>query len=62
MRNFYGDLLYECNSVKFERIALTPPDSVMVVSHVRATCVTQPFMGPASARPNDALLQPGLLV
>jgi hypothetical protein len=40
MRNFYGDLVCECNSVEFERIALTSPDSVMVVSHVMATCVS----------------------
>ena len=40
MRNFFGDLLCECDSVEFERIALTTPDSVMVVSHVPVTCVT----------------------
>lgn len=40
MRNFYGDLLCDCDSVEFVRIALTTPDSVMVVSHVMATCVS----------------------
>mgnify|MGYP000158457948 CR=1 FL=1 len=40
MRNFFGDLLCECDSVEFERIALTTPDSVMVVSHVLVTCVS----------------------
>lgn len=40
MRNFYGDLLCECESVEFERIALTTPDSAMVVTHVLATCVS----------------------
>ena len=40
MRNFFGDLLCECDSVEFERIALTTPDSAMVVSHVMVTCVS----------------------
>lgn len=40
MRNFFGDLLCACNSVEFERIAFTTPDSVMMVSHVMATCVS----------------------
>ena len=40
MRNFYGDLLCECASVEFDRIALTTPDAVMAVSHVLATCVS----------------------
>ena len=40
MRNLYGDLLCACESVEFERIALTTPDAVMVVSHVLATCVS----------------------
>ena len=39
MRNFYFDLLCECSSVDFERIAFTTPDSAMVVTHVMATCV-----------------------
>jgi|GEM_PF-2612392 len=40
MRNFYGDLVCECASLEFERIALTTPDSAMVVTYVMATCVS----------------------
>ena len=40
MRNFFGDLLCECDSVEFERIALTTPDGVMAVSHVLVTCIS----------------------
>lgn len=39
MRNFFGDLFCECDSVELKRIALTTPDSVMAVSHVLVTCV-----------------------
>ena len=40
MRSFYGDLLCECDSIEFERIALTTSNSLMVVSHVLVICVS----------------------
>ena len=40
MRDFFGDLVCDCDGVVFERIALTIPDTVMVVTHVLATCVS----------------------
>lgn len=39
MRDFFGDLVCECSSLEFERIALTTPDSVMQVTYVRVTCI-----------------------
>lgn len=61
MGNFFGDLLCECDSVEFERIAFTTPDSVMVVSHVMVTCVScsVPFF--SDTDPNVEDLEPLVL-
>jgi len=61
MRNFFGDLLCECDSVEFERIALTTPDSVMVVSHVMVTCVSCSLTFWTDADPHVEDLEPRLL-
>ena len=58
MRNFFGDLLCECDSVEFERIALTTPDSVMVVSHVLVTCVSCSVVFSSATDPHVKDLEP----
>ena len=58
MRNFFGDLLCECESVKFERIALTTPDSVMAVSHVLVTCLSCSVTAMSETDPHVDDLEP----
>ena len=58
MRNFFGDLLCECDSVEFERIALTTADAVMVVSHVLVTCVSCSLVFSADTDPHVEDLEP----
>ena len=58
MRDFFEDLLCECGSVEFGRIALTTPDSVMVVSHVMATCVSCSLIFWAETDPHVTDLKP----
>ena len=58
MRNFFGELLCECESVEFKRIALTTPDSVMVVSHVMATCISCRVVLHAETDPHVENLEP----
>lgn len=58
MRNFYGDLLCECSCVEFEPIALTTPDSVMVISHVMATCSSCSLILWAETDPHAEDLEP----
>ena len=39
MRNFFSDLLCECESLDFIRMAMTTPDANMEVSGLFVTCV-----------------------
>ena len=61
MRNFYGDLVCECDSLEFERIALTTPDCAMVVTHVMLTCVSCSLVSWSETDPHVEDLEPALL-
>ncbi len=60
MQTFYGDLVCECESLEFERIAMTTPDTAMVVSHVMATCVSCSFILWAETDPHVEDLEPSI--